>query len=77
MFMPLQSQAALFMPPFRSRVILRSGPAWEKLGERWFPRFAGAVLVEATKQLYAGTAVRERTEAKRAYVALPQGLRRT
>jgi SAM-dependent methyltransferase len=77
MFMPLQTQAALFMPPFRSRVILRSGPAWEQLGERWFPRFAGVVLVEATKQLYAGTAVRERAAGKRAYVALPQGLRRT
>jgi len=54
----------------------RSGPAWERVGERWFPRFAGVILVEATKQLYAGAAVRER-EGKRAYVALPQGLRRT
>lgn len=76
MFMPLQTQAALFMPPFRSRMILRSGPAWEKLGERWFPRFAGVVMVEATKQLYAGTSVRERRESKRAYVAVPQGLPR-
>jgi SAM-dependent methyltransferase len=76
MFMPLQSQAALFVPPLRSRVMLRSAPAWEKLGENWFPRFAGVVLVEATKQLYAGTAVRERAEAHRAYVPLPQGLRR-
>ncbi len=76
MFMPMQTQAALFMPPFRSRVVLRSGPAWEKLGERFFPRFAGVVLVEATKQLYAGTAVRDRSEGKRAYVALPSGFRR-
>lgn len=76
MFMPLQTQSALYMPPFRSRMVLRSAPAWEKLGEKRFSRFAGVVLVEATKQLYAGTAVRDRTEGKRAYVALPQGFRR-
>jgi SAM-dependent methyltransferase len=76
MFMPMQTQAALFMPPFRSRVVLRSAPAWEKIGERFFPRFAGVVLVEATKQLYAGTAVRAAAEGKRAYVALPSGFRR-
>jgi SAM-dependent methyltransferase len=75
MFMPMQTQSALFMPPFRSRVVLRSGPAWERLGERLFPRFAGVVLVEATKQLYAGTAVRDRKEGKRAYVAMPEGFR--
>lgn len=76
MFMPTQTQAALFMPPFRSRVVLRSGPAWERIGERLFPRFAGVVLVEASKQLYAGTAVRANADAKRAYVALPSGFRR-
>jgi len=76
MFMPLQTRAALFMPPFRSRVVLRSALAWERLGERWFPRFAGVVLVEATKQLYAGTAVRERAAGKRVYVPLTPGYRR-
>ncbi|HEY1723383.1 MAG TPA: methyltransferase domain-containing protein [Magnetospirillaceae bacterium] len=76
MFMPLQTQSALFMPPFRSRMVLRSAPAWEKIGERFFPRFAGVVLIEATKQLYAGTAVRTSAESKRAYVALPSGFRR-
>ncbi len=39
MFMPLQTQAALYMPPFRSRMVLRSAPAWEKLGERCFSAF--------------------------------------
>jgi SAM-dependent methyltransferase len=76
MFMPLQTQSALYMPPFRSRMVLRSAPAWEKLGEKRFSRFAGVIMVEATKQLYAGTAVRERAEGKRAYVAVPQGFRR-
>ena len=76
MFMPLEAHAALFVPPFRSRTVLRSAMAWERLGERWFPRFAGVVLVEATKQLYAGTAVRERAEARRAYAPISPGLRR-
>lgn len=76
MFVPLQSQAALFLPPVRSRVMLRSAPAWEKLGERWFPRFAGVVLVEATKQIYAAGIPSERPGRHRAYLPLPQGFRR-
>lgn len=76
MFMPVQTHAALFVPPFRSRTVLRSALAWEQLGERWFPRFAGVVLVEATKQLYAGTAVHADAHAKRAYAPAAHGLRR-
>ncbi|HYM32080.1 MAG TPA: class I SAM-dependent methyltransferase [Candidatus Cybelea sp.] len=52
-FSPLQSDAALFLPPFRWRVLLRAAGAFERLGERWGPRFAGAILVEAGKQVYA------------------------
>jgi hypothetical protein len=75
MFTPLQTQAALFVPPFRSRFVLRSAPAWEKLGERWFPTFAGVVIVEAAKQIYAGSAVHDLGEATRRYMPIPQGFR--
>jgi SAM-dependent methyltransferase len=53
LFTPVGTDAALFVPPARKRVILRSAPAWERAGKRWFPRFAGVVLIEATKQIYA------------------------
>ena len=52
-FTPLASDAALFIPPLTSRMILRSTAAWERIGNRWFPTFAGVFLVEAAKQTYA------------------------
>jgi SAM-dependent methyltransferase len=52
-FTPETSAAALFVPPAKSRFILRSAPLWENLGSRWFAAFGGVVLVEATKQIYA------------------------
>ena len=53
LFTPVATGAALFVPPSRSRMVLRSARAWERLGTRWFPTFAGVVMVEATKQIYA------------------------
>lgn len=52
-FTPIGSDAALFVPPSERGMMLRSGPAWERIGRRWFQRFAGVLLVEATKQIYA------------------------
>jgi SAM-dependent methyltransferase len=58
-FTPVGSDSALFIPPVRRRMMLRSALAWERIGKRWFPRFAGVLMVEATKQIYAKpTAVR-------------------
>jgi SAM-dependent methyltransferase len=76
MYTPLQTSTALFMPPFQSRFVLRSAPAWEQVGERWFPTFAGVLLVEAAKQIYAGSALRENSDKKRVYVPMPQGFRK-
>src|SRR6202041_2143265 len=52
-FPPVATGGALFVPPSRRRMVLRSARAWERLGVRWFQTFAGVVLVEATKQIYA------------------------
>lgn len=76
LFMPQQEASALYMPPVQSRFILRTAPAWEKLGEKLFHRFAGVVLVEASKQIYAGTALHSGAERHKPYIALPQGFRR-
>jgi SAM-dependent methyltransferase len=53
LFTPVATSAALFVPPTRSRMVLRSARAWERIGARWFPTFGGVVMVEATKQIYA------------------------
>jgi SAM-dependent methyltransferase len=57
MFTPMQEARALYVPPVHSRMVLRAAPAIERLGQRWLPRLAGVVVVEAAKQLYAATGV--------------------
>lgn len=60
LFTPTRTTSAVFSLPFESRLLLSSARAWERIGRRCFERFAGVVLVEATKTLYAPTAVRAR-----------------
>jgi SAM-dependent methyltransferase len=74
-FTPERSAAALFMPPTGSRMILRSAAAWENVGERWFTRFAGVALLEASKQIYAPVKpVPARAPRRRPVLApMPQG----
>ena len=50
--------ARCFMPPTRSRLMMRMAPAVERFGHRWLGRFAGVSVVESGKQLYAGVAER-------------------
>ena len=65
LFTPLTTRSALFIPPFASRLWLSSAMAWERVGERWLDRVAGVVMIEASKQLYAPTAVRVPAPASR------------
>jgi len=74
LFTPVGSATALFTPPARKRVILRSAPAWERLGRRWFPTFAGVVLVEATKQIYAKPTLARAPRRRLVYAPAPHGL---
>jgi SAM-dependent methyltransferase len=67
MFTPVATAGALYLPPTRSRMLLSSVNAWENIGERWFHAFGGAVMVEATKQIYAGTPERAITRRHRVY----------
>ncbi|MCG8359874.1 MAG: class I SAM-dependent methyltransferase [Kiloniellales bacterium] len=77
MFMPARSEHALFVPPTRSRTLLRSAAALERLGRSWFPHFSGVVMIEAGKQLYAATPVRQRRGLRRPVVVrFPQVARR-
>jgi SAM-dependent methyltransferase len=58
MFAPMRQARALYIPPTRSRLVLRMAPTIERFGQRWLGRFAGVSVIEAGKQLYAGVAER-------------------
>jgi SAM-dependent methyltransferase len=60
LFTPVERANALYMPPIDSRFLMATAPAWEKIGDRFFSRIAGVVMVEATKQVYAGLPARGR-----------------
>lgn len=71
MFTPLHADRALFIPPSKSRMVLGSALAWEKIGYRFFPGFAGVCLVEATKQIYAANPQRAIKTNRKPMIALP------
>lgn len=71
MFTPVRSEAALFIPPSRSRMLLSAAPAWEKLGGRWLHSVAGVVLIEATKEIYAPASARTKDKRRVATSVLP------
>jgi SAM-dependent methyltransferase len=48
-----QRDAALWMPPVRIRMVLRSAPLFERAGREMMPALAGVTLTEAVKDVYA------------------------
>ena len=72
MFTPLQSTPALFIPPVSSRMMLRAAAAWEQIGERWFPRYAGVAMIEAAKQVYVKPAPVRAAKRRPVLSPLPQ-----
>jgi SAM-dependent methyltransferase len=52
LFAPQKTGFALFVPPFRSNLLLKTAVAWERVGLRFAQRFAGAVVMLAEKQIY-------------------------
>lgn len=52
-FAPARNARALFVPPHSGGLSQRMAPALEQVGARWFPTFAGVVMIEAQKQIYA------------------------
>ena len=73
-FTPIGSDTALFVPPATGRMVRRSAAAWERIGRRWFPTFAGVLLVEATKQIYAKPAAARAPRRRLVYAPAPHGL---
>jgi len=69
-FTPTRRMHALYAPPYASGLVIRSAPALEQVGHRWFTRFAGVVMIEAQKEVYAVRHERKRVLA-RARALLP------
>ena len=45
---------ALYMPPFRHRLVLQTASLWERAGRSLAPHLAGLTITEAVKDAYAG-----------------------
>lgn len=55
MLSPTRWTSALFLPPFSNRTMLTALATLESTGERWWSKFAGVLIIEAEKQIYAPT----------------------
>ena len=75
LFVPQRTAGALFMPPTRFRFLMSSAPAWEEIGERWFDPLAGVNFIEATKQIYANTAIPAPRQRRPILVPIPRQVR--
>jgi len=62
LFTPIDWGMALYMLPIDRRLLVRSATAWERVGARTWPAFAGVNIVEARKEMIAplGTGVTAR-----------------
>ena len=69
MFQPEHVRTCLHLPPFGWRPILRANHLFERVGPHLWPRFAGLVMIEAGKQIYAVTPTAERSRRRRIRVA--------
>ena len=65
LFSPVFWGDALYAPPFERPYLLRSAPAFEKIGARLSLPGAGVHVIEATKQLYR-PALARRAQRRRA-----------
>lgn len=51
LFEPVAWSRALYVPPIRWGPVLAAAEAWERAGERLWPRLGGVILVEAVKRV--------------------------
>lgn len=58
LFSEVAWSGALFGPPLKSRLLLRSGRHWDRIGRRLWPAFPGVLIIEATKLVYQGLPAR-------------------
>nr|WP_245396594.1 class I SAM-dependent methyltransferase [Jiella sonneratiae] len=77
-FTPHAWGEALLFPPFQRNSLIGFWPALERIGRKFWPLFAGVVVIEAVKQLHRGipvaSAARERRLAKPVLVPAGAGV---
>ncbi|ODN72644.1 class I SAM-dependent methyltransferase [Methylobrevis pamukkalensis] len=66
-FSPLLWSEALHMLPMKRRKIRRPTSPWETIGQKFWPAFAGVIIVEATKLLYQGIPAKEKVKARASF----------
>ena len=76
MFSPIVTNTSLFMPPMKSRVMLRSAKAMENLGAVGLG-VGGVLVAEAAKQIYAITGTAAPVAKRKRSVAAVQTLVRS
>ena len=79
LFVPLTTATTLFVPPVWWRLFGSWAMALDNIGARCFPTFAGVLVVEAEKQIYAAPFVTSPAAARGRVLARPfsSGLRRS
>jgi SAM-dependent methyltransferase len=65
---PVGMTPCLFAPPLKARALPFAALAWERVGMALWPAFAGVMIVEAIKQVYAGVRAPAK---KRAFAPVP------
>jgi SAM-dependent methyltransferase len=73
MFTPIDWGGALFLPPLNRHMLLRSATAWERVGAAVSPAFAGVIIAEARKELFAP--IGKPVKARRRPALVPAGVR--
>ncbi len=76
LFEQLHADRLLYLPPTNRLWLQRSAPAWERLGDRLFPRFGGLIMIEARKRLIAPGLGTPALARQRVIAALPSFSRR-
>ncbi|MCC7426366.1 MAG: class I SAM-dependent methyltransferase [Alphaproteobacteria bacterium] len=74
MFQPVRRETAIYIPPWRLKLMMGMAQACERAGSMVFSRFAGIVLVEARKQVYGavpGGALARAPAGRRVIVTVP------
>lgn len=71
MFSPTASQQALWLPPSNRAFVVRAAGGWDRTGEILWNRFSGVVLLEAEKQVYAATPLKQAKAKRRSFVLKP------
>ena len=73
-FIPQEWHPALFMPPSHRSLPIRFATAFERLGARLWPAFAGVHIVLARKQVYSGLLTKEKIEIPARLIPVPSAI---